>query len=79
VSDGVCRFVTVHHRHLHVHKNNVWSWPIGALWLAEIIECFLSVPHSIDREFELLNRFQGDLLVDWVVCAMTISILLRSS
>lgn len=40
-------------------------WTLG---LHEIVQGLLSIPDSVDREFELLYSLQRDLLIDGIVC-----------
>ena len=59
--------VAVKNRHLNIHEYNVRFGMCIRFRLEEVVEGFSAVPYCIDREAELPDGLQSDLLIDLAV------------
>ena len=53
--------------HLNIHQDDIGPWMRIAEFLCQIVQSFLSIPHSADREVQLSDGFESDLLIDMTV------------
>lgn len=60
----MCGRISAHDRHLYIHEDDVWLGMFGRGLFKKIFESLLTVPYSVTRESEFLNRSKGNLLID---------------
>ena len=60
----MCALVTVDDRHLNIHEDDVRLGTFLIAVVFDIIERFLSIPHSACLEAQLQDFLQGNLLVN---------------